>query len=294
MTMVESGPLVAVVRMEGPAPGTDGVRHTVQFVAGSDVLRLTVDVSKTLVRAKESAHVAFPFSVPGGVVRVDLGEAVVRPDDTQLPGSCRDFIGAHDAVDVSGPASGVSLATLDAPLIEPGAITDERQNDRGTRTWRDRTAPGTTLYAYLLNNYWHTNYKADQQGPLAYRFVLRPHGAFDPVALRRFSEEQDQPLLVFAVDPSAPPPTSPFTVESASVVVSGLVPSDDGRALLVRLYNPTDGPAGVTIRPGLAGARLMTVDVDAPAVELAGGALTIRPRATQTVRLVLPSPDRRD
>ena len=161
--------------------------------------------NKTAVRSKESAHVAFPFSVPGGVVRVDLGEAIVRPDETQLPGSCRDFIGAHSVVDVSGPSSGVSLATLDAPLVEIGAITDERQNDRGTRSWRDRTAPGTTLYAYLLNNYWHTNYKADQQGPLSYRFALRPHGAFDPVALRRFSDEQDQPLLVFPVDPRRRP-----------------------------------------------------------------------------------------
>ena len=293
MTIVDSGPLVTVLRVEGPAPGAGRVRHTVQLVAGSDALQLTVDVDKTLVRAKESAHVAFPLSIPGGVVRVDLGEAIVRPDETQLPGSCRDFIGAHSAVDASGQTYGVSLVTLDAPLIQIGAITDERQNDRGTRNWRDRTAPGTTLYAYLLNNYWHTNYKADQQGPLSYRFVLRPHGAFDPVALRRFSAEQDSPLLVFASDPAAPSLRAPFAVESASVLVSGLVPADDGRALLVRLYNPTDEPAGVTIRPAIAGTRVMTVGADGVPVELTSGTLTVRPRATQTIRLRvadLPAP----
>jgi alpha-mannosidase len=82
-------------------------------------------------------------------------------------------------------------------------------------------------------------------------------------------------------------------VESASVLVSGLVPADDGRALLVRLYNPTDEPAGVTIRPAIAGTRVMTVGADGVPVELTSGTLTVRPRATQTIRLRvadLPAP----
>jgi alpha-mannosidase len=290
MAVVESGPLVTILSVDGPAPGTDGVRQTAQLVGGSDDLLLTVEVTKTSVRTKESAHVAFPLSIAGGVVRVDLGDAVVRPDDNQLPGSCRDFIGAHGVVDVSGQGYGVSVATLDAPLIEVGAITDERQNDRGTRGWRDRTAPGTTLFAYLLNNYWHTNYKAEQQGLLSYRFVVRPHGAFDPVALGRFSEEQDQPLLVFAADPAAPMLQSPFRIESTSVLVAALAPAEGGRALAVRLYNPADVPAGVTVRPSMTGTRVMTVGADGVPVELMDGTLTLRPRATRTVRLVLPTP----
>jgi hypothetical protein len=189
----DAGPLVAVARVDGPAPGTFGMRRTLRLAAGSDLIEVDIAIDKARVRTKESAHVAFPLNVPDGVTRVDLGEALVQPERNQLPGSCRDFIGAHSAVDVSNAKVGVSIATLDAPLIEPGAITDERQNARGTRAWRERTVAGTTLYAYLLNNYWHTNYKAYQEGPLTYRFALRPHGAFDPVALRRFSDEQDQP-----------------------------------------------------------------------------------------------------
>ena len=120
-----------------------------------------------------------------------------------MPGSNRDFIGAHSVVDVSNADSGVSIATLDAPLLQLGALTDERQNDRGTRNWRERTAAGTTIYAYLFNNYWHTNYKAYQQGPMKFRFVLRAHAGHDALALRRFSDEQDHPLLVFAADRGA-------------------------------------------------------------------------------------------
>ena len=148
----------------------------------------------------------------------------------------------------------MSIATLDAPLVELGAITDERQNDRGTRSWRERTAAGTTVYAYLFNNYWHTNYKAYQQGPLTYRFVLRPHGAYDALALRRFSDEQDHPLLVFAVDPAAPATQAPFTLAGDPVTISSLRVADDGAALVARIFNPSPKPATVTLRPAAQGA----------------------------------------
>jgi hypothetical protein len=162
-------------------------------------------------------------------------------------------------VDISNADAGVSIATLDAPLFELGAITDERQNDRGTRNWRERPAAGTTVYAYLFNNYWHTNYKAYQQGPLKYRFVLRAHAGHDALALRRFSDEQDHPLLVFAADPAAPQTQAPFSLSGDPVTLSSLRVADGGAALVARLFNPSPKPATVTLRPAVQGALVSTM-----------------------------------
>ncbi len=194
----DAGPLVATIRIDSPAAGTAGSTRRFTVIAGVEQVLAEARLDKLAVRTKESAHVALPFNVPQGVVRVDQGDALVEIGRDQLPGSCRDFVGVQSAIDVSNGSLGVSLVSLDAPLIELGAMTDERQNDRGTRNWRERVAPGSTLYAYLLNNYWHTNYKADQSGPMRFRFVLRPHGRFDAAALRRFSDEQDYPLRAAA------------------------------------------------------------------------------------------------
>jgi len=280
------GPLVSVVRLETQGPATGGIRGTLRLVAGSDLVEMDVEIDKIAVRDKESAHIAFPLNVPGGVTRVDLGEALVEPERNQLPGSCRDFIGAHSVVDISNAETGVSIATLDAPLLELGGITDERQNDRGTRSWRDRTAAGTTVYAYLLNNYWHTNYKAYQQGPLTYRFVLRPHAAFDPVALRRFSDEQDQPLLVFSMDPAAPELRAPFTITGDPVTLSSLRVEDDGTAIVARIYNPSAKTASVTLRPSTLGSRVSVVKFEElqPTVD---GRVVLPPLATRVVRIEL-------
>jgi hypothetical protein len=164
---------------------------------------------------------------------------------------------------VSNADAGVSIATLDAPLLQLGALTDERQNDRGSRNWRERTAPGTTVYAYLFNNYWHTNYKAYQQGPLTYRFVLRPHAGYDALSLRRFSDEQDQPLLLFPVDPALPDLQAPFTLAGDQVTVSSLRVVDDGAALVARVFNPSAKAATVTFRPAAQGARVSVVTGEA-------------------------------
>ncbi len=282
--VTDAGPLVAVARVDGPAPGTFGMRRTLRVTAGSDLVEVDIAIEKARARDKESAHVAFPLNVPDGVTRVDLGEALVELERNQLPGSCRDFIGAHSAVDVSNATVGVSIATLDAPLIEPGAITDERQVARGTRAWRERTAAGTTLYAYLLNNYWHTNYKAYQEGPLTYRFALRPHGAFDPVALRRFSDEQDQPLLVFAVDPAAPEVRAPFTLAGDPVTLSSLRVADGGGAIVARIYNPASRTAMVTIRSAAAGTRVSIVGPEGLQA-VPGGRIALPPFATRVVRV---------
>jgi len=91
----------------------------------------------------------------------------------------------------------VTVASFDAPLVEPGGITDERPSSPGLpRAWRPQTVASGTFYAYLLNNYWHTNYKADQAGSLTFRFLVHPHAADPEADLRRLSAEVDHPLLV--------------------------------------------------------------------------------------------------
>jgi hypothetical protein len=144
LTIEDAGPLVATVRIDSPAGGARSSVRRFTVVAGSDLVFAEIGLHKIAVRTKESGHVAFPFNVPGGIIRVDQGAALVEIGRDQLPGSCRDFIGVQTAVDVSSASLGVSLVSLDAPLVELGAITDERQPDGRTRAWRTQVAPGTS------------------------------------------------------------------------------------------------------------------------------------------------------
>ena len=291
----EPGSLVATLRIESSAPGARSLVRRVTVTSGGQLVEIEDVLDKTAVRAKESAHVAFPFNLPDATVRVDEGAAIVVPERDQLDGSCRDFIGVHSAVDLSAGGVGVSVATLDAPLMELGAITDERQDPKArVRAWRAETAAGSTVYAYLLNNYWHTNYKADQEGVLVFRFALRPHGAFDEVALRRFGAEQEQPLLAYVVDARAPMPRAPFRVEGAGVTVSSIRAAGDGGSLIVRLYNASRSRSVarlVASRPD-APIRVARVEQDGRVLLTNDGTVVFKPFATELVR-VTPASQRR-
>lgn len=196
ITVEEPGPLVAVLRTEGQAPGARSAVTRYRLVAGSDRLEIEFLLDKLPVRAKESAHLTFDFAVEGGRLLIDQGRNLMDPAQDALPGSCRDFVGVHSALDAIGPRGGVALGVLDNPLVELGTLVDERPSPAGIRHWKQGPYAGTTVHAYLLNNYWHTNYKAEQEGLLRFRFVLRPHGVEPPLAVMDLSRDLEQPLVV--------------------------------------------------------------------------------------------------
>lgn len=269
LTIEDAGPIVATVRIDDAVPGTSASSLRIRMVASTDVVSVQLEVNKTRSRSKESAHMAFPLDIPGGVTRVDQGEALVEIGRDQLPGSCREFIGAHSTVDVSGPRLGFSIVSQDAPLIELGALTDERLTDAGSRSWRGSVVPGTTLYAYLLRNDWGASDRTGHEGPMTFRFSVRPHGAFDPVELWRLGAEQDYPLIAYISDSSVAPMRPPFTIQGASVVVSSL--RQEGGGLVARLYNPSTSQAVIRLLPGPLTSRILSQDrsgqFTTPAVE---------------------------
>ncbi len=255
ITLEENGPLVAVVRIDSEAPGCHSLVRRVRLCAGADYLELTNIVDKKRAPmnptpgkgdwaqkgGKESVQFAFPFNVPNGQLRVDIPLAVMRPEIDQLPGSCKNWLPVGRWVDVANDQLGISCATLDAPLIEVGEISARML---GSQTkpdiWRKHIEPTQKFYSWVMNNHWGTNYRAYQEGPVTFRYALRPHGGYDPTSSARFSTGLTQPLI--AVQPS-PDTVSPAAmqaplvrVEPDDVLITALKRSDDGKAWIIRLF----------------------------------------------------------
>jgi alpha-mannosidase len=159
-----------------------------------------------------------------------------------MPGACKNWFTVQRWVDISNRDYGVTWATVDAPLVEVGAITAELP-------WMEHIEPSPTLYSYVMNNYWHTNYRAEQEGPTTFRYSLQPHRSYSPELAARFGAEASQPLLVAPA--GASPVTQPrLRVEPAEAMVAAFKPSDDGRAWIVRLFNASDAPVTTKVHWG--------------------------------------------
>ena len=192
----EKGPLVASLVVTSEAPGTSGLRQQITLIGGVPVVKIANTLDKKLVRSKESVHFAFPLSVADGQIRVDLGNEVMRPDRNQLPGSNRDFACMDRWIDVTNDRLGMAVASVESPLVEIGSLVNEVPGQGGVKEWKRKTDLKDGFYFYVMNNYWHTNYRAGQQGRVTFHYALFPHGSFDRTFCMRKGAETCQPLLV--------------------------------------------------------------------------------------------------
>jgi len=245
ISVKENGPLVASLLIESDAPGCRKLTREIGVITGLDRVDIVNVIDKENIYNQEAVHLAFPFNVPDGVMRMDIPWAVVRPETDQMDGSCKNYFTVQRWVDVSNRNLGATWATVDAPLIEVGAITC----DPVVVGWLKQIEPSTTLYSYVMNNYWETNYKAGQEGPTTFRYSIQPHGPFNPAAAARFGTDRSQPLVIVPVDEE--PGRPPFVrVEPSGVVLTALKPSEDGDAWIVRLFGASGRPERATLTWG--------------------------------------------
>jgi alpha-mannosidase len=246
ISVKEQGPLVASLLIESDAPGCHALSREVRILADIDRVDIINLVDKRKIPladllkpnpTKESFHFGFAFNVPAGVMRMDVPWAVVRPDLDQLAGSCKNWFTVQRWIDVSNQDYGVTWATIDAPMVEVGAIAPQPENTHSHQGWIDLIGPAQTLYSYVMNNYWTTNYRHDQEGVKVFRYSIEPHLQRDISGAAAFGVERSQPLQVVPVDPDSPARGPLLSVQPKSVMVTALKPSQDGKAWIVRLFN---------------------------------------------------------
>jgi hypothetical protein len=198
----------------------------------------------------------------------------------QLAGACLNFFSVQSWVDVSGDSRGITWTTADAPLVERGGINAETP-------WMDSSRSSPSFYSYALNNYWHTNYKADQEGPMVFRYSLHPHGPFDAAQSVKWGRERRHPLVAVRAD--APARSAPlFTVSPRTVIAESVTPA--GRdEVVVLLYNPAAARALAGIA-GREGAPLPMSPCDPTGIPVGGpaaGQIDLPAHAARYVRVSL-------
>ncbi len=245
ISVKETGGLIASVLIESDAPGCNKLTREVRLVRVRNSIEIIDTIDKKNIYKQEAVHIAFPFNVPGGVMRMDIPFAVVRPEIDQLAGACKNYFTVQRWVDISNANYGVTWVTPDAPLVEVGAITNDPRSPVG---WIRKLAPSTTLYSYVMNNYWETNYKASQSGVHTFRYYIQPHAKFSAGQAARFAVGKGQPLIVVPCSPNRPGKKSLLTVSPANVIATALKPSDDGEGLILRLFNASGQKENVRVR----------------------------------------------
>jgi len=242
VTVKESGPLVVSLVAESDAPGCNHLAREVRLVDGLDRVEISDLLDKQAVRSIEGVHLGFSFKVPNPVVHINSPGAIGEPEKDQLVGACKNWYSIERWTDISNEKLGVTWSTADAPLMEMGGLTANLPRSQpNPDVYLKTNPPSAKIYSWVMNNHWHTNYRADQEGPTWFGYAIRPHGVYDSAAAMRFGVDSTEPLIVAPARGDAPI-ASPLSIAPSGVVATAFKPTDDGQALIVRLFNPTGSP----------------------------------------------------
>jgi len=293
----EPGPLVASLIVESDAPGCKTLRREYRVVAGLDHVELLnlVDKSRLVAASykqpegKESLNFAFPFNVPDGELLLDIPLGAMRPEADQMPSACKNWFTVGRWADVSNAERGITWVTLDAPLLQVGGLTAtllESQAD--PNVWRNRVDRTQTIYSWAMNNHWGTNYRAYQEGPTWFRFLLRPHRRTTPDEATRFATGFSQPLLAIAATSTPPSATPLVRIEPPGVLALAVKPSDDGQATIVRLFGASGKAEQARLTWATAPKQVWLSDTSEKALQPAAAAINVPAWGVVTVRAEKP------
>lgn len=254
--VIENGPVTSVIKVSTAAIGSKSITNYYQLINGLDKVVIRSEIDKEKIYTPEGVHLGFPFNVPSGVMHLDLGYGIYRPEADQLKAACRNYFTPEKWVDISNQNYGITMVTNDAPLFEIGEIT----TDGNAFGWLSSVKPSQTIYSYVMNNYWGTNYKATQDGIVSFRYSIHPHGMFISSDAEKIASQECEPLIVVPASENAEEKPSLFSLKSQGIIVTSLIPVTDG--YLVRLFNAGGSPSSLQIEWRIKPAEIYFCDFD--------------------------------
>jgi hypothetical protein len=213
-------------------------------------------ITKTETYEKEAVYFAFPFAGNQPTFRYECPAGIVNANTDMLPGACLDWFAVQHFVEIESGDVAIAWATPDAPLVCFQDI------NRG-KWLRELPMRNGHLYAYVMNNYWHTNYKAGQGGEHVFRFCITSRAKADNASSARFGWEASNPLVSVPVDrqvkgqlPSAS--ASLISIDEPGVLVIGAKQADSGKGLVLRLWEVSGKPTTAHVRMNHLSVRTAT------------------------------------
>jgi len=268
-----NGPVFGELESQAQGEKLPSIVLRVRLYHGLKRLDLNYEFDKEETYAKEAVYIAFPFALDlaGGGLWLEYPDAITEPLKDQHATACRGWYAVQRWLAASDGQATVVLSPLDTPLITLGGMT-------GSAWPRQLALERAHVFAYVMNNYWDTNYKASQGGRHLFRFSLTsaPGGFSRRDALTRGWEMFSPPVAQRGAAPHEPAIlglAGPLvSLEPAGLPLLAFKQAEDAKGFVLRLCDFADagGQAKLTL-PKPAGEAVLCNLVEANAASQESG-----------------------
>jgi alpha-mannosidase len=283
------------IRLTSSSTNTPSIETEVLLFDDQKKIEFRYRLQKDYTTSKEGVYFAFPVAVGQPDFMYATQQQWVDPAHDLMKGGSLEWFNVQQWMAVRDANLAVGIVPLDASLASYGDI------NRGT--WPGTFTPKSgTIFSYVMNNYWHTNYRAGQGGAFTFRYALTSQPHLDGAALTKLGLDEMRPAeLDYVVSQDKPGnPPRPLPAEGAGFLEStgdnvALITwkeAEDGNGTILRLQEIAGkaGEARIKVpRTDISSAQLCSgveENVRTLSVEDNGIRLTFEPFQVLTVRLV--------
>lgn len=239
-----------IARLESTDTNTPRISTEIRLFDKEKKIELVESVNKTEVHTREAAYFAFPFNMDHPQFQYEIPNGVVNPAKDMYPGADLEWFSVQHWVSVEQNGVSATVMPLDAPLVTLGDI------NRGAWPASFGDSQGS-IFSYIMNNYWNTNYQGGQGGQFTFRYGITSAATTNATDLSRKGWEEMTPLerdevttqdkAIDRPEPLPPLQDSLLNVDDPALLLEDWKPAEDGNGTILRFLDLGGAHRTVTV-----------------------------------------------
>jgi len=244
----EYGPVVKTLSIVSKADGCKSLTREITLIEGEPFVYIANTIDKLPILEKEGVHIGFSFGMEKPVLRSDIPWGVMELNKDQWRQGNKNWIASQRWVNISDSISNVTICSLNSPVFEVGDLSANMIGSaEGGHLWRLQTPNLPTVWYWVMNNHWHTNFQLSQEGKVTFKYILNPsNSTYDPSDANMFAVSQSRKLIPAFVNENYSC-KAPFELNAdKSVQISCIRPINQNKSMLVFLHSYSDKDQSAT------------------------------------------------
>ena len=231
---IEEGPIWNTFRFKGRTEtayiADDAYTFEVRMFNTTKRIDFAYALKKKPVLSPESFYISFPFQLNNGKIHAEIAGGTMEAGVDQIPGSANDWNTIQNFVKVKNEEEQLILVSHEAPIMQFGNINTGRFEYGAVPEYNH-------IYSWPMNNYWTTNFNADQRGMYTWTYNFTSLKNANNEDATKFSWGSRVPFLARVIpkgeiDASKPNEMSVISGIPENVLLINTKPMENENALL--------------------------------------------------------------
>ncbi len=239
-------------------------------------------IDKKMVTDPEAIYISFPVVLESGQIAFDVQGGEIRAGIDQIPGSANDWNTIQNYVRIYNDDAQLIVCPPNAPLMQLGGINTGR--------YQAGAAPESThIYGWPMNNYWTTNFNAEQHGGITWDYSFTSTLGNSATEANRFGWSNRVPFLARVIpgggDGDNPQEGAYIDNWPENILLVSAMPEKGGQSAILHVREVAGTAASFNPVNGQNGDGFETVQVDVLGNEVVNGDNGLMPYETKFFRV---------